>query len=254
MQTTTLKQISEKLNLIDIGEEPIIFLHSSLFQLGKINFSLNDLIDLLLNWVGVNGTLLMPSFSYQNDGNWYALETKGKTGVLTEHFRGIPGVLRSIHPIHSVSALGKHANYFTKEIESSSFGIKSTFHKLIEANAINVSLGANFIGGATYLHYSEESVLSPFRDFKDLNVKCFDSNNFLLPVNFKYFARRITSEGEYVNDWGKPLSDFIEKKLFIFDKIGDANFMYSRMLPSVRFLIEMLSSDAFYCAKFIEQK
>ena len=43
MQTTTLKQISEKLNLIDIGEEPIIFLHSSVFQLGKINFSLNDL-------------------------------------------------------------------------------------------------------------------------------------------------------------------------------------------------------------------
>jgi aminoglycoside 3-N-acetyltransferase len=250
MHVTTLKQIRDKLNSVDIGLEPIVFLHSSLFQLGKLDFGIEDLNSLLLEWVGPNGTLLMPSFSYQNTGDWYVSTSKAKTGALTEYFRRLPGVVRSIHPIHSVTAYGKYAGLFAEEMESSSFGVKSAFHKLIEMDAINVSLGANFIGGATFLHYAEEFVLVPFREFRQLDVKCYDVNNALIPLSFKYFARKVTAEGEFINDWDKPLSDFIKNELFTFDKVGVANFMYSRMSPAINFLVDELRLNPFYCSKF----
>ncbi len=250
MQFTTLKQIEEKLKGIDLDSEPVVFVHSSLFQLGKLDSSLKDLSELLILWVGVNGTLLMPSFSYQNQGDWSAINSKGKTGVLTEYFRVLPGVVRSLHPIHSVSAWGKHAHYFTNEMEQTSFGPKSAFHKLVEVNAINVSIGANFIGGATYLHYAEEHANVPFREFKNLAVNCFDLQNNLIPLRYKYFSRISNAEGEYENDWSVPVDDFVMEKLFAFEKIGLANFMHSRMGLSTKFLLKKLNADPYYCAKF----
>ena len=250
MQSTTLKQINDKLKSIDLDSEPVVFMHSSLFQLGKLNFSLKELTELLVDWVGGNGTLLMPSFSYQNQGDWCATDSKGKTGVLTEYFRVWPGVVRSLHPIHSVSAWGKHAHYFTNELEQTSFGPKSPFHKLVEVNAINLSIGANFIGGATYLHYAEERANVPFREFKKLKVNCFDLQGKLIPLEYKYFARLSTAEGEYENDWGVPVNDFMAERLFAFEKIGLANFMHSRMGLSTRFLLKKLDVNPYYCAKF----
>jgi aminoglycoside N3'-acetyltransferase len=97
MHVTTLKHISDKLNSLDIGLEPIVFLHSSLFQLGKLDFGIEELNSLLLEWVGPNGTLLMPSFSYQNTGEWYVSTSKAKTGVLTEFFRHHTGVVYKSH-------------------------------------------------------------------------------------------------------------------------------------------------------------
>ena len=84
---------------------------------------------------------------------------------------------------------------------------------------MNVSLGANFIGGATFLHYAEEYLKSPYRAFIDLGVRCLDSNNSVVPCEFKYFARRSINNLEYKNSWRTPLQDLVGNNLFVFDGI-----------------------------------
>jgi len=251
MQKTKLSEISDQLSKIDIGKEPVVFMHSSLFQLGKVENGILGIMDVIWNWLGEDSTLLMPSFSYHNiiDLPWCAKTSQGKTGLLTEYFRNMDGVVRSIHPIHSITAFGKHADFFASEIESTSFGPRSPFAKLVEVNAMNVSLGANFIGGATFLHFAEEFVSVPYREHVALGVNCFDMNDKVVENEFKYFARKRFKDQEYQNDWTVPLQDFLEKELFTFNKIGSANLMYSRIGDTTRSLVDSLRINPFYCAE-----
>jgi aminoglycoside 3-N-acetyltransferase len=255
LQRTCLNDISKALSLIDLEPDPTVFMHSSLFYFGRLGFSVEDLIDLLLEWIGPHGTLAMPSFSYHSNKNlpWSALVTPGKTGVLTERFRIRPGVSRSVHPIHSISAYGKKAKFLTEDIETTSFGEKSPFSKLINMNAINVALGAQFLGGATFLHYAEELLKVPYREFIPLGVEVYDADELRVTNDFYYFARKLgrSQESMYVNDWDTPLKDFMDNNLLRFDRIKSANFMWARMGNSIDFLVDRIRKDAYYCAKEI---
>ena len=255
LQKTNLNDISQALALVRLDDEPTVFMHSSLFSLGRLDFSVENLVDFLLHWIGPHGTLVMPTFSYHNDKSqpWRALSTPSKTGVLTERFRMRSGVLRSAHPIHSICAYGKKADYLTKDIETTSFGEKSPFSKLIQMNAINIALGAQFVGGATFLHYAEELLRVPYREFVPLGVGVYDMNGLEIDSEFYYFARKSDRDREssYTNNWEVALKDFLENNLFSFDKIGSANFMWARMGEVTNFLIERIRGNPYYCARII---
>ena len=45
------------------------------------------------------------------------------------------GSKRSFHPLWSVSAYGKHAEYITSNIPQNAFGYNSVFHRLVKKNA-----------------------------------------------------------------------------------------------------------------------
>lgn len=255
MQKTNLNDISRALALVNLDDEPTVFIHSSLFSLGRLDFSVQELIDLLIEWIGPDGTLAMPAFSYHNDESypWRALSTPGKTGILTECFRKSSGVLRSTHPIHSICAYGKKANYLTQDIEITSFGEKSPFSKLIQMNAVNIALGAQFVGGATFLHYVEELLRVPYRSFLQLEVEVYDMNGMKVDDDFYYFARRLdpTQKNSYVNNWDGALKDLLENNLLSSDKIGSANFMWAKMGDAINFLIQKIRADPYYCVKKI---
>ena len=133
MQKTTTNQIKEVLKKINIrAQDPVIFVHSGLFPFGIIEGGLNNITELLFEWVGSSGTIIMPTFTFKGGSTWNQSETRSETGVLTEYFRKLPEVYRTIHPLHSVSAYGKLANILTCDIEDSSFGPHSIFAKLYD--------------------------------------------------------------------------------------------------------------------------
>ncbi|MCK5529581.1 MAG: AAC(3) family N-acetyltransferase [Kiritimatiellae bacterium] len=72
-------------------------------------------IDCLLKAVGPKGTLVMPTHSNNVLGAmpYDAKKSQSNTGIITEHFRKMPGVLRSNHATHSVVALGPAAAELT---------------------------------------------------------------------------------------------------------------------------------------------
>lgn len=255
MHNTTLKEIAHGLDQIDLGSEPVVFLHSNLFAFGLIEKGMVGLYALLMEWLGSDATLLMPAFSYHNDPNkpWECNRTGAKTGVLTEYFRKQQHVFRSIHPIHSVSAYGKHAQYFTSDIDKSSFGEKSPFAKLYLRNAHNISLGTEFEGGATYLHYVEELLNVPYRTFVKIPVAVFDANDTLVDKEFAYFARISTSQHEYVNEWNHVWTDLNAANAFTTIKIGPAKIIHSRMRDTGILLTERIKENPYYCASRIEK-
>jgi aminoglycoside 3-N-acetyltransferase len=105
--------------LVQLGVVPgdILMVHSAFdkflgFQGGPV-----EAIRTLQEVVGRGGTLMMPTIPFQGTAVEYALgepvfdvrQTVSRMGLITEVFRRSAGVVRSIHPTHSVAVWGSRA-------------------------------------------------------------------------------------------------------------------------------------------------
>jgi aminopeptidase-like protein/aminoglycoside N3'-acetyltransferase len=131
-------------------------------------------VDALRTVVGDDGTILVPTFTFsfcrQENFDVQNTPTPGgpwstSAGFL-EHFRKMPGVVRSRDPIHSVAAQGPRAAQLLSDLPNTCFGPGSVYERLMEAGAKICMLGVS-LEEATFRHYAEEVVGVPFR-FKKL--------------------------------------------------------------------------------------
>jgi aminoglycoside 3-N-acetyltransferase len=97
-KTQTLK---DDLRAIGIKQGMVLLVHSSFKSLGTTDLSPLDVIGAFQDVLTEEGTRHHPYFSYH--------DTPSCVGILSETFRTMPGTIRSLNPIHSVSGWGKHA-------------------------------------------------------------------------------------------------------------------------------------------------
>lgn len=142
-----------------------IMVHTSLSSLGFVCGGAQVVIEALMESVGEDGTIMMPTQSWKNldpesgvhweepeewwqliRDNWPAYDkdiTPTNTmGQVAEMFRRWPGTLRSSHPARSVAAWGKHAHYLTDNHDLSNiFGEGSPIGKLYELDGYVLLIG-----------------------------------------------------------------------------------------------------------------
>ena len=145
-----------------------IMVHTSLRSLGFVCGGPQIIIEALLESVGEEGTIMMPTQSCKNldpqmgvhwedpkewwqtiRDNWPAYDkdiTPTNTmGAVAEMFRKWPGALRSDHPARSVAAWGKNAEYLTKDHDLSNiFGEGSPIAKLYELDGYVLQIGVGY--------------------------------------------------------------------------------------------------------------
>ena len=128
----------------------------------KLCFFVNQII----NYLGSEGTLVIPTFSYsftQNE-DFDVNTTKSKIGKFSEFCRTMPGVERSRHPIFSVVAIGKNKNLFKNSKIDDCFGKNTCFDLLYKVDAKLMNLGCHF--NLTFAHYVEQKLKVNYRYFK----------------------------------------------------------------------------------------
>ena len=119
----TKEDLIENLKDIGIVNGDTLLVHSALSRIGHLKNGPSTLIDALLEVIGEEGNLLMPTspnnvyqLNYiQNTPYFDVLNSPSKTGAVTESFRTRKGVVRSLHPTEPVSAFGPKAQYFIKD-------------------------------------------------------------------------------------------------------------------------------------------
>lgn len=145
-----------------------IMVHTSLSSLGFVCGGAQTVIEALLESVGDEGTIMMPTQSWKNldpstgvhweepeewwqiiRDNWPAynkdITPTNTMGAVAEMFRKWPGALRSDHPARSVAAKGKHAEYLTAEHDLSNiFGEGSPVGKLYELDGCVLLIGVGY--------------------------------------------------------------------------------------------------------------
>lgn len=162
------KDILNALASVGVGEGQSIMVHTSLSSLGFVCGGAQIVIEALLESVGSEGTIMMPTQSWKNldpttgvhweepeqwwqiiRDNWPAynkdITPTNTMGAVAEMFRKWPGSLRSDHPARSVAAKGKYAEYLTQGHDLSNiFGEGSPIGKLYELDGYVLLIGVGY--------------------------------------------------------------------------------------------------------------
>lgn len=195
----TAEQIAHDLKAMGINEGDILFIHSSLKSLGFVEGGPKAVIQGLLDAVGPEGTLILPTY-YMPGGSIlgtcqmedYVFDPRvhgTNMGALPEAFLGFDGVQRSIHPTHSVSAIGKHAKHLTEahHLAPSVFGEGSPWQRFHALNGKVLGIGIS-MGPVTFYHLIEDTMGDrfPIKVWMDetfrLPCKGWQGEDYLVPV------------------------------------------------------------------------
>ncbi len=91
----------------------VVLVHSSLRKLGPVEGGADTVLDALREVLGPEGTLALPTHTFRlvNDSQpvFHQTLTPANVGALTNVFRQRPGVIRGLHPTHSIAAIGPRA-------------------------------------------------------------------------------------------------------------------------------------------------
>lgn len=164
-QNTCANKIAADLADVGISRGDTILVHSSFKSLGEVPGGIETVILGLLQAVGAEGTLLMPALSYRiKPSETYDPQlTPSIVGAIPDYFRRRPGTLRSIHPTHSVCAVGRRAHELLDEhwLDCTPCGAHSPFHKIVESQGKILMLGCGLQSNTT-MHALEEYVEPPY--------------------------------------------------------------------------------------------
>lgn len=173
-----------------------IFLHSNAFvteMLAGDNSAekINLLFDAILDLIGPEGTLVLPTFTYgTTNGNTFDVnETKSDVGILTEYFRKRPDVFRSLNPIFSVAAAGGKAQEFANSAINDCFGEDTCFGLMYRLNSWIFTLGCSF-NTITFIHYVDQMAGVDHRYFKFFPATIINRNH-IQNTEIRYFVRDI---------------------------------------------------------------
>ncbi len=154
------KDIIDGIKNVGIVNGDTVMVHTSLSSMGFVCGGPQVVIEALLEVAGADGTIMMPTQSWKNldpeagvhweePKNWPAYDKKitptNTMGAVAEMFRNWPGAFRSNHPARSVAAVGKNAEYLTKDHDLSNiFGIGSPIDKLYQLNGKVLLIGVGY--------------------------------------------------------------------------------------------------------------
>ena len=168
MKIVTKADIVAGLQEIGLKEGDTVIVHTSLSSIGYVCGGAQTVIEALIEVVGEDGTIMMPTQSWKNldpeagvhwdvseqdwdmiRENWPAYDKKitptNTMGAVAEMFRSWPGASRSDHPARSVAAWGRHSVYLTEKHDLSDiFGDDSPIGRLYELDGKVLLIGVGY--------------------------------------------------------------------------------------------------------------
>lgn len=162
----------QKLN----GKYDILMIHCSFNNMIPMyTGNLGELLSFIISYCNQNNiTLVMPTFflgsnyqakeHYENGKNIFDVrKTLSEMGLLSEIFRRTPEVKRSIHPTHSLCALGPLADKLTRNhhLADTTFGEGTPFSEILKYRTMILGIGTgNEV--LTQIHSAEDILKDKF--------------------------------------------------------------------------------------------
>ncbi len=161
-----LEDLIKDFRQIGLKKGDIALVHSSLKSLGFVNGGANAVVKALMEVLGPNGTLAMPTnpmrggvlLNCQRGGFIFDLKKdRAYTGAIPNFLLTVKGIHRSIHPTHSISAIGRYAKEITEKhhIGNRTYGENSPWAKIIELNGKILGLGITLAWTTQYHHLED---------------------------------------------------------------------------------------------------
>lgn len=173
----SFSEIINKMEEKGITKGDLIIVHSSMIGLKPCGVKPEEVINSLLDLIGSEGTLAMPTHPYFKENltgkeyinkdlsnlvlNYYPDETFAWTGIIPNILLTYPKVIRSRHPINTLAALGPLSE---KMMQNNISGYKplpngenSSWKFCADHNAKIIGLGIDLTHSLTMVHTAEDT-------------------------------------------------------------------------------------------------
>ena len=158
------------INNLGIKKGSVLFIHSSVDSL-NVQFDACRLLEILLELVGEEGTLLFPAWHFTYRAEDYlrrqlvfdVKRSPSALGLLSEVARRHPQAVRSIHPINSIVAIGRYAEEITAEHGNSIYPCDETspYYKMMSYGGLIIGIGVN-TNFLSFVHCPEDVMKGRF--------------------------------------------------------------------------------------------
>ena len=244
------KDLITSLKALNIDPNGTLMVHLSGRAIGEVEGRGETVLDVLMEYMA-SGLLVLASHTWSNVGLnnpvMDVLYTPSCVGKLTEIFRKRPGVYRSLHPTHSLSAYGRKAEDFISGEEriGTPCGKGGVYYKLWEQNAQILLIGVNFTRN-TYIHGVEEwdgaegSISTEKTDFYVINP---EGKRIYTPQN--RHSAPLGSE-----PFSKLEPQALQQGVLTLGSFGDATARIMRAAPLREMVAELLKADPRYLMRY----
>ena len=258
-RTIVLKSdFKRALEEVGVQKGQSIIVHTSMKSLGFVCGGPQILIEALLEAVGENGNIMMPTQSWKNldpsagvhweepeewwpliRENWPAydkdLTPTNTMGAVAEMFRKWPGVFRSDHPARSFAAWGKQAQELICDHDLENiFGIGSPLHRLYDLDGWVLLIGVGYDKN-TSLHLADSIADYPSKYYAP------DSSAVMVNGERKWISyQTLVVDGEDFPDIGRAFENKHEVKKI---QLGNATLRLMKQRELVDFAIKWIEKN-----------
>lgn len=245
----TRETLATDLRRLGLAPGDVILVHSSLSRLGHVEGGAGAVIDALLDAVGPGGTVLFPTLTGSDElgpDHPPVVDVRATpcwTGRIPETARQRPDARRSLHPTHSIAAIGAAADRYASghETGASPCDARSPYHRLIEEGGKILLLGDVTQDSNTTLHCLEELAGVPYHlQDEPTDGMVIDESGHRLIVRNR--LHRYGQERDFVKVEGPLLgADSL--------RIASVGRAEARLMPADRFaavLLPILRADPLY--------
>lgn len=239
---------------IGVKKDDLIFINPEIYRFGFFNNTKNsrnlyeEFFYTINELIGKNGTLCVNTYTFDTlkyNKKFLYESSKCTSGGFSEFILKQKKVIRSNHPVFSVSAIGKYAKKICNNNSSHNFGYNSPYQKFHSLNGKVLNLGMDPWKNP-YNHIAEYMIGVPYCYNKLTKVKYFKKNK-LKDYKFSSFVRYL--DFNLIWDYKKLKNKLSKTRLVKKTKLG-GGFIYSVNAQNyLNLCLKMLTIDQFALIK-----
>lgn len=207
----------ELIKQLNINKGDIVLLCSDiikliiLFKNNKNVFDANRFINSIINEIGVNGTLIFPTYNwgYCRGETFDIRNSRSETGSLSNAALKRKDFARTQHPIYSFAVYGKYKNYLCKLENKRGFGKNSPFNFFYKNNAKIITIGTPIKDGLTIIHYFEAKAKVKYRFHKYFKSNYIDIKGESSTRNYSIYVKYLKYKKP---DYSNFFWEYLEKQ------------------------------------------
>jgi len=156
----------------------------------KEKFDVNLFLDKIIEKVGDEGTILIPTYNWDfcSGKIFDPKKTPSQVGSLGNIAIKRDDFIRTKHPIYSFCVKGKDSEYLYSLDPKNAFGKGTVFEYLYHKRVKNLFIGLDYKKALTFVHFPEELVGVDYRYQKEF-VSRYLENGKILQKGYQFYVR-----------------------------------------------------------------
>lgn len=201
---TTKETLKNLLISLGVKKGDVVMIHSAIYSLGLIEGGVGGFYETIMDILGDEGTLVVPTFTYSFRRNEIydvrSTPSAKNIGIFSEFVRKLNGAQRSLDPLFSMCAIGPRASELMQRKSNECFGENSIYGELFNQKTKFIGLGITYSTGLTGFVHIERIAKVPYRESMRFDGRTCDIDGCLSEDFAIHYSRNEREYGDVITD------------------------------------------------------